>query len=95
MTNPVNVVGHTSGLCPVCHQPYGPEPDRLTDVDAVDHLTGHGPREVAFALLVAQGHRLLAQGAADAVVMRAAQLATHLDEVAREQREPVTGGAGF
>lgn len=95
MTDPVNVVGHTSGLCPVCHQPYGPDPDLLTDVDAVDHLTGHGRREVAFALLVAQGHRLLAQGASDAVVMRAAQLATHLDAVADEQRPAVTGGQGL
>lgn len=93
MTNPPNVVGHTSGLCPVCHQPYGPDP--LTDVEAVDHLTAHGAREVAFALLVAQGYRLLAQGAADAVRMRVDQLTTHLDEVAREQREPVVGGAGF
>lgn len=95
MTNPPNVVGHTSGLCPVCHQPYGPDPDLLTDVEAVDHLTGHGRRAVAFALLVAQGHRLLAQGAHDAVTMRATQLATHLDEVAREQRDAVTGGEGW
>jgi len=95
VTNPPNVVGHTSGLCPVCHMPYGPDPDLLTDVDAVDHLTGHGRREVAFALLVSEGHRLLAKGAADAVVMRAAQLGTHLDDVAREQRPAVVGGEGF
>lgn len=95
MTNPPNVVGHTSGLCPVCHQPYGPEAATVTDVEAVDHVAAHGPRAVAFALLVAEGHRLLAQGAHDAVTMRAQQLATHLDEIAREQRAPVTGGDGW
>lgn len=95
MTNPVNVVGHTSGLCPVCHQPYVPDAERATDVAAVDHLTGHGPRAVAFALLVGEGRRLLAEGAADAVRSRVVQLGRHLDELAAEQRDAVTGGEGF
>jgi hypothetical protein len=95
MTTPANVVGHTSGLCPVCHQPYSSDPETLTDVAAVDHLAAHGPRAVAFALLVADGHRLLAQGAHDAVTMRARQLTAHLDVLAREQRAPVTGGDGW
>lgn len=98
MTNPPNVVGHTSGLCPVCHQPYAhdyTDPATLTDVDAVDHLTSHGPRAVAFALLVSDGRRLLAEGAALAVRDRVDQLGRHLDEVAAEQRAAVTGGEGF
>ena len=95
MTNPVNVVGHTSGLCPVCRQPYVSQPDLVTDVDAVDHLTGHGPRAVAFALLVSDGRRLLAEGAGDAVRTRVMQLGHHLDQVADEQRFAVTGGEGF
>jgi hypothetical protein len=95
MTDPVNVVGHTSGLCPVCRQPYVSQPDLVTDVDAVDHLTGHGRREVAFALLVSEGRRLLAEGAGDAVRTRVLQLGRHLDQVADEQRLAVTGGDGF
>jgi len=95
MTNPVNVVGHTSGLCPVCYQPYVPDPAQATDVAAVDHLTGHGARAVAFALLVSDGRRLLAEGAGDAVRTRVWQLGHHLEEVAAEQRLAVTGGEGF
>lgn len=95
MSGPINVLAHSSPLCPVCRVPYADLLAAPTDVEAVDHLTGHGRREVAFALLVSEGHRLVAQGAADAVVARAGQLAAHLDQVADEQRPAVVGGDGF
>lgn len=97
MTNSTSVSAHTSGLCPVCHQPYlsDTEPNPDPDVTAVDHLVRHGRREVAFALLVSEGHRLLAEGTADYARQRVRSLGSHLDHVAEEQRHAVTGGAGF
>jgi hypothetical protein len=97
MTNSTSVSAHTSGLCPVCHQPYtaDTEPNPDADVAAVDHLVRHGRREIAFALLVSEGHRLLAEGAADFARQRVLQVGTHLRHVADDQRPAVVGGEGF
>lgn len=97
MSSPTTVVAHTSGLCPVCHHPYSEGPDRNPDADvaAVDHLSLHGRREVAFALLVADGRRLLAEGEVDFARQRVRQIGAHLDHVADEQRPAVVGGDGF
>jgi hypothetical protein len=96
MTNPeTNVLAHSSTRCAVCHLPWRGLLAEQTDAEAVDHLASHGPRAVAFALLVAEGHRLLGQHAHTMVGERVNALADHLDLLAAEQRAAVTGGEGF
>jgi hypothetical protein len=96
MTNPQpKVLAHSGLSCPVCRVPYVQALPERTDAAAVDHLTSHGPRAVAFALLVAEGHRVLGQHAHAAVEQQVTRLADHLDRLADEQRAAVTGGDGF
>lgn len=97
MTSPTTVLAHTSGLCPVCHDPYPYDPEHKTPGDraAVDHLVTHGPREVAFALLVADAHRVMAEGAADFTRDRVRQVRAHLDQLADEQRPSTVGTRGL
>lgn len=95
MTSPTTVAAHTSGLCPLCHEPYAEDGQPCLDVAAVNHLVTHGPRAVAFALLVADAHRVLAEAAPDFTRERVRQVCGHLDQVADEQRPATTGGEGW
>ena len=96
MTNSQHsILAHASLRCAVCHRPWRELLEEQSDVEAVSHLATHGQREVAFALLVAEGHRLLAQHAHALVGPRIRELTNHLESVADQQRPAVTGGDGF